>query len=78
MSKRPEHLSNEERLRELGLSLEQRRLRVHIYEYLKGGYKEDRDRLFPVVPSAGTRGLEPKMGHRRVPLKLGITSVLCM
>ena len=45
-----EHLSYEDRLRELGLlSLEKRRLWGNLtlaFQYLKGAYKKDGDRLF--------------------------------
>ena len=55
-----EHLSYEERLREVGLfGLEKRNLRGDLivpFQYSKGAYKQEEERLFTRVDSDRTRG----------------------
>lgn len=56
MMRRLKHPPSEDVLRDLGLfCLEKKKLReIRVYEYLKGGYKEDGARIFSVIPSDRT------------------------
>jgi len=70
-----EHLCYEDGLRELGLSsLEKRRLRGDLrsaFQYLKGAYRKDGDRLFTRVCSDRRRGNGCKLIEGRLRLVIG-------
>jgi len=74
MIKGLEHLSYEDKLRDLGPFIqEKRRFRedlMNLYKYLQGGCKEDGSRLFPVVSSDRTRGNGHKLKCRRCSLNI--------
>ncbi|KAK4831134.1 hypothetical protein QYF61_015437 [Mycteria americana] len=84
MIREMEHLSYEERLRELGLfSLEKRRLQwdlISAFQYLKGAYKKDGETLFGSVCCDRTRGngFKLKKGRFRLDIRKKFFTVRVM
>ena len=74
MTKGLENPSYEDGLRQLGLfSLGNRTLQGHLtvaFQYLKGAYKQEGERLFTRVDSDRTRGNGFKLGHGRFRLDI--------
>ena len=74
MIKGLEHISYEERLRELDLfSLEKRRLLgdlIEAFQYLKGAYKQEGEQLFRRVDHGRIRGNGFKLRHGRFRLDI--------
>ena len=76
-----EHLTSEDRLRELGLfSLEKRRLwrdPIMVFQYLKGAYRKDGERLFIRAGSKRTSGnsFELKEGRFRLDIRKKLFTV---
>jgi len=52
-------------------------MNVQKYKKKKKGCKEDRARLFSVVPGVRTRGSGHRLEHRMLPQSTRSTSVLC-
>ena len=80
MIRRLEPLSHEKRLRELGLfSLAKKRLLVDLivaFQYLKGEYKQEGERLFMRVDSDRTRGNGFKLRQGKIRLDIDRKSVV--
>ena len=74
MNRGLEHLSYEDRLRELGLfSLQKRRLQCDLtaaFQYLKGTYKQEGNQHFERVDNNKTRGNGFKLKERRFRLDI--------
>ncbi|KAK4824359.1 hypothetical protein QYF61_013694 [Mycteria americana] len=73
MIKGLEHLTYKERLRAGTVQPREEKARrdlINVYKYLEGGCKEDRARLFSVVPSNRARGSGHRPKHGGFPLNI--------